>query len=274
MRKTKWLPNRHSTHYAWRQSMEETGEHYVAIRTLGYDEGLGAPSALETNPENANFVEDNSVCVYPESQIVNFNSKLKIALTKGAIETDKLHTVRVGVLVYALAFKEDYTAIDELSQAEIQDVLSLETESTDRQGFITYNTVKVEERFNNSSLLHTNEPGLTTSQKLEYIGFTPDDYYDMLHYKTNAGKLRKVQSGIKWFILTQERPFKNIKIHLKSKVKFSNQYMQMGVMVLLPPAGTLYQTHNVTETSAIGHIDVELQTRFDEYHQDFNFSRI
>ncbi len=96
----------------------------------------------------------------------------------------------------------------------------------------------------------------------------------MLHYKTNAGKLRSVQSGMKFHTLTPARPFKDINIHLKSSSKFSNPYMALFVMIHVPQSDSFIQIPMLSETTAAQeHLQIKFTTRYDEYHQDFDFQR-
>ena len=60
-----------------------------------------------------------------------------------------------------MSFLEDYIAIDELSSLETQDVLEMQSEATDRQGYPLYNAVDMVAKYTGSSTLATNVPGLT-----------------------------------------------------------------------------------------------------------------
>lgn len=271
--KKKIYPRPHESITSWTMGMEIANEKATGHPILRYDEGLGAASAYEANPENAAFTEvDGSAC-FPESRIDFILARLSVSLTKGCLETDKIHTVRFGILPISLAF-EDYTAVDELSSIEIQDILELVTESTDRQGMFLYTGTDMGEQFTDSALMNTNEPGLTVDTTLEGIAFSLDDYYDALHYQTTSQKLKSVQGGLKWFTLSRQRNHMDIKIRLRSKVKFMNPHAFQGLIVVLPQVGTHEQYAVAGDTTVIPHLNCTLHTRFNEWNQEFDMRKV
>ncbi len=133
---------------------------YTIIPFSFYDEGIGAASSYTANPENAAFAEAPEMNNFVDSRIDKIFAQIEFSLTKAALETDKVHAVKVCYMPIFTSF-DDYTAIDEKSTNEIQDVLELQTESTDNQGFPLYNTVDMKAIGTLSTLLPTNQPGLT-----------------------------------------------------------------------------------------------------------------
>ncbi len=273
--KTKWYPRPHTMQHSWYHGLETAVVNRATIYPLvNYDEGLGAASAYKANPQNASFSEVAMANCFPESTIDFIVAKMRFALTKGALETDKVTAIRCAFMPLFLAFKDDYIAIDELSTAEIQDVLEMQTESTDRQGFPLYNNVKMVEKYANSALLNAAQDGLTTTQVLEGVAFSENGYYDMLQYKTNAGKLKVCQGGLKWFTLTRQRPIMQVSIKLRSKVKFMNPYAFLGVLCYVPQVGTHEQYPVAADTTNINHVGVSVVTRYNEWNQDYNMGRV
>ncbi len=273
--RTKWYPRPHDLRHSWNHGLE------TAVQNVGtmypivmYDEGLGTPSAYEANPENAAFVEDGAPNNFVGSRLDLILAKFRFSMTKAALETDNLHVITGMFMPVFLSFKEDYTAIDELSSAEIQDILELQTETTDRQGFPLYNNVKMVEKYANSALLAATVPGLTTTQVMEGITFSPNAYYDMLHYMTNSGKLKSVQGGMNWFTLTRDRPTKTIKIKLRRKSKAMNPYNFFGVIIYFPAVGSNEQVHVAADTTNVSHVTVDTWCRYNEWNPDFNFKKV
>ncbi len=160
--KTRWYPRVHNLRHSWFHGLE-TGvvNQYTILPIAMTDEGLGTPSGEETNPENAAFLEVTMPNCFVDSRIDNIFAEFNISMTKPALETDKLHIINFATMPIGMAFKEDYIAIDELTSLETQDVVEMQTEATDRQGFPLYNTVKMVERTAGSATLHANVPGLT-----------------------------------------------------------------------------------------------------------------
>ncbi len=273
--KTKWFPRPHQMDHSWEHSIESsTNNFYTNYPLIMYDEGLGAPSAYEANPEHASFVETNGPNCFPESRIDNIFAQLTFSLTKGAITTDALPAVKCCFLPVFVAF-DDALAIDELSSLEVQDVLEIQRESTDRQTYPLFNNVNMLEHFANSALLDANVPGLTTTQQLEGVSFSVNEYYDMLQYLTNSAKLKVCQGGLKWITLTETKPIAKIKLRLRPKVKSMNEYAYFGVIVGVPPAGGNYQYGKVGDSTAdLPHVNVIMRSRANEWNQEFNMARI
>lgn len=269
--KQKWFPRPHQDDRSWLMSLE--GATSTIYPIVMHDEGLGSPSDYEANPEHALFVSPSEPNCYPESRINVLLANLKFSLTKGAIETDKVVAVRVAFMPIFLSFKEDYLAIDELSTFEIQDVLKLQTESADRQGYPLWSGTKLTEAFAGAATLPANVPGLTTNQILESVAFNQTNFYNMMHYMTNSGKLKNCVGGLKWLTLTKDRPFANIQLQLRKKTKFMNPYSFFGVLVHIPNVDTQFQYPIGTDTTAIMHVRCDMSYRYNEWNQNFNFKK-
>ncbi len=272
--KDKWYPQPHDDVISWTHTIDDATKNATMVPILHYDEGLGAPSANKTHPENASFALYAGSNCFANSRVDRIATNLKFNLTKGALETDKLHAVRLAFMVVALSFKENYVAIDELTSLEIQDILEVQTESTDRQGYPLWTGTKMDEKYTNSAKLGTDVPGLTTTQVLESIAFNPNDYYRQLQYGTLAKKLIKSNYGLKWLTLTKDRPFKEIRINMKRKAKRLNPYTQLALIVYIPVASSTYQYHLTTDTTAIPHVEATFQMRFNEWNQEFDSSQL
>jgi hypothetical protein len=173
-----------------------------------------------------------------------------------------------------MAFKNDYIAIDEKSQKEVQDVLCMQTESTDRQGYPLYNGVKMVEKFNGMGTLDANVPGLTTNTIIEGVTFDPESFYDMGQYMTNSGKLKTCHSGLRWFTLSRQKPVFKIRIKLNSKTKFMNPYTFFGLLTYVPKSDHPFQLTTTAETTNGSHVMVTQQTRYNEWNPDFNFKKV
>lgn len=272
--KVKEYPRPHDMKHAWQHGMERGSDDTTIYPLMMYDEGLGAPSAYEAHPEHASFVTTDAPNVFPESRTEKIFSKFEFSMTKGALETDKVHAMKFAVMVVKLAFIKDYTAIDELSSLETQDIVEYQTESTDRQGYPLYIGTKMVEKYAGSGTLATIVPGLTTTQVIEKVTFVPENYYDMLAYGTISNKLKTVQRGLKWYTLTRKNPVKTIMIKIDSKVKAANEYSALGVMIHCPRGSSTYQIPAETDITNISHMLVQTQTRFNEWHHGFNMERV
>lgn len=268
-----WYPAAHKFENSWSHGLETGVNNKATIYPIIMHDEANSAKNLYTNPEHASFSTLGKPNCYPESRVNDIFCDITYSLTKGALETDKLHAVRCAYMVIATAFKESLTVIDELSSTETQDVLELQSETTDRQCYPLYNGVDMPVRYTGAGDLNANVPGLTTDQKIEGVTFSTNDYYNALHYMTISGKLKKMQYGLKWFTLTRQHPTKRIRIHMKSSAKKINPYTFLGVMTYVPEVDTNYQIPTSGETTNINHVDVMARVRYNEWNQNFNMEK-
>ncbi len=241
-----------------------------------YDEGLGTPTALETHPENAAFaVVAHQANCFINSRINLVESVLRFSLSSKALD-DNIPAVRCSFMPIHMAFIDDYTAIDELSTLEVQDILEMQTESTDNQGGPLYvAATDLPVGTSGISTYATTTPFLDTTASLEAVAFSSPGYYDMLHFMTNSGKLKATQSGQKWFFLTQERPVREFKIMIRPKVKRMNKFTYFGVLVNVPNHLLTDQVlHTGDITAATQYVYVNHRSRYSEWNQDFNSRKV
>ncbi len=111
-------------------------------------------------------------------------------------------------------------------------------------------------------------------QNLEAVAFLPQNYYDAVHYFTNGKKLLKCQGGLKWMTLTKRRPVARVRIRMRPKTKRMVPFSFFGILVYVPKGGNQHQLVSVADTSNVTHVYAKLSTRYNEWHQDFNFRRV
>ncbi len=111
-------------------------------------------------------------------------------------------------------------------------------------------------------------------QNLEAVAFIDGDYYDALHYETTGAKLLKCQGGLTWRTLTADKPVHHINIRMRPKTKRMVPYSFFGVMLYVPKAGNAMQYFSVADTTNVTHVYARMQTRFNEWHQDYNFKHV
>lgn len=272
--KSKWFPRPHNYTINFGMGLETgVANQATIIPVIMHDEGLGDPTSYEANPENASFAEAPEPNCYPESRVNKVFVQLRVFLTKDALETDKVKQVRFCYMPIFTSFKEDLTAIDELTANEVQDLLELQSESTDRQTYPLWTGVDMPIPYVTPTL-PTNVPGLTTDQTIEGVTFGYEAFYDALQYYTNRGKLKQCQRGLKWVTLTPEHSFVTLRFAIDSKVKRINEYAFMGIFIGLPPAGTRFQNHVAADTTNITHLGVFSEIRFNEWNEHFNMRKV
>ncbi len=277
MRKQRWYPQPHRITAGITFELDDGAIDSTTIPIAFYDEGLGAPSARETNPRHASFAIVNDECnCFVGSNINLIAAEFRFSLTSKFFD-DNLSGIRIGTMPIFMAFQNDYTAIDELSQLEIQDVLMMQTESTDRQGGPLYvATTDMAEKVATHGNLGANTPFLDTDVGIEGVAFNQDTYYNMLHFLTNSAKLKTVQGGLKWDVMSANRPFMKKKIFIRPKVKAMNPFTYFGLLVDVPAGGNARQIGVLTRdhTAATQYLDLDWDIRYNEWNPEFEMSML
>lgn len=243
--------------------------HYPLIM---YDEGLGAPTAFKAHPENAAHVDTESPNCYPQSRVNKISATFTFSLMPAVELTDGLHYATVGILPYFLAFKEDYTANDELSGIDIESILHLLRDATDRQGYPSWSAVDMPS--SDDSLLGASVPALTASQAIESTGFVEQPYFEAKRHYTNAGKLQAVAPKLFWRTVFRGRQTK-FKINIVNRrVKRMNAYAACGVIIFTPAVASHQQAYDSGEWTAGDHIHCQATAAYNEWNDTFNMDMV
>ncbi len=274
MRQT-WFPQPHSISGGCSFEVDDATLDSTIVPIAFYDEGLGAPSSLESNPENAAFaiVGDQANC-FVGSRINMITAEFRFNLTSKFFD-DNLAGIRFATMPIFMAFKEDYEAIDELSSIEIQDVLEMQRETTTNQGgplYVAATDLPVATA--GDELLGVNTPFLDTDVGIEAVAFSANIYYNALQFLTIKEKLKKVQGGLKWEVLNADRPTIKKQIFIRPKVKAMNKFTYFGLLLHVPQHGETDQIGTITRdyTAATQYVDVSWHIRYNEWNPEFNMS--
>ncbi len=273
--RTTWYPRPHDIENSYSHGIDSGVVNNTTIYPLMmYDEGLGAPDSYNAHPEHASFAAASEPNCFVESRVNKILTNISFSMPKTALETDKIHAVKCAFMPIFMAFKDNYTAIDEVANFEVQDSLNMQFETTDRQGYPLYNGVKMQQAFANSGLLAVNVPGLTTTQIIEGVAFNANAYYDSIHWLSIANKVKASAGGLKWFTLTRSHPVKHIKIRIRPKVKRMNPYTFFGIMTFVPAVDSFQQYSTAADTTNVQHVRVDINTRYNEWNQDYDFGKV
>jgi len=275
--KQRWFPIPHDIQVGCSFEVDDSTFDSTIFPIAFHDEGLGAPSGKKANPENSGFavVGDQANC-HVDSRINVIDCQLRFSLTSKAFD-DNLSGIRIGTMPIFMAFINDYTAIDELTSVEVQDVLEMQTESTDRQGGPLYVAAKdMVEKVAGIGNLGVNTPFLDTDVGIEAVAFSVDQYYDALHFLTIKEKLKKVQGGLRWDVMSANRPFMIKKYFIRPKVKRMNEFTYFGVLIHVPVQGGTDQIGVITRdyTAATQYVDVDMTCRYNEWNSEFDMARV
>ncbi len=276
-KKQKWWPQPHDIDGSCSFEVDNGSIDTTIVPIAFYDEGLGAPSAIETNPENAAFaiVADQANC-FVGSRINMIMAEFRWSLTSKFFD-DNLPGIRFATMPIFMAFINDYTAIDELTSLEIQDVLEMQTESTDRQGGPLYvAAADMVEKTAGLGNLGANTPFLDTDVGIEGVAFSEENYYDMLAHNTLSEKLKSVQGGLKWEVLNANRPFIKKKYFIRPRTKAMNPFTYFGILIHVPEQGDVNQIGVITRdyTAATVYVDVDWSIRYNEWNPEFAFGKV
>lgn len=230
------------------------------------------PAAIFTNPEHLSFAEYAGPNCCPDSEVTTIFTEIRFTLTTGFLQTDGLGALRVMFLPIGSAF-EDQLAIDELSSVEVQDVIEMERETTDRQTFPTWSGTDLNVKFTSSTALHADVPDAAATPQ-ETVVFDIDLYYDAINFLTIAGKLRSITKGIRWLTLTANNPTRRVLIRQTGKTKFMNPFTYKGILWGVPIAGSKYQIPMAADTTAVNHYLVEQNTRYLEWNNMFHPEKV
>ncbi len=272
--KQAWYPQPHVLSGGFSFEFDDATLDATIVPIAFYDEGLGTPSALETNPENAAFAvpADQANC-FVNSSLNVVNAEFRFSLNSSFLD-DNLTHIRFATMPIHMAFINDYTAIDELSSLETQDILNMQTESSDRQGGPLYVAAKdLPEKITNLANQGTNQAFLDTDVGIEAVAFDIGNYYNALQFLTIGPKLKKISSGLQWHIMSRNKPFIKYRLKIRPNVKRMNPFTFFGLMIVAPASGTVQQPHTITRdfVAATQYLDVDYDVRYNEWNQDFNF---
>ncbi len=240
------------------------------------DEGLGAMSAFKTNPVNASFVEVNTDHCYPTSRIDRIFSQLIVNMNKIMLETDKVHVTRFAVATIHTSFMDGQLAEDEVSGLDLNEIIELQNESTDRQTFPLFTNVKLKDfKTNAQKDMPAETPGLTTDLEIEAVAFSQNAYYDCLHYMTNGNKLPTIMTSLRWYTLTRTNPAKTLYFNQQSNTKYMNPYTFLGAFIYYPENGSSDQYGKASDTTVeTSGLEFALRTRYNEHNHEFNHAML
>ncbi len=241
---------------------------------ITYDEGLGVINSYKSCPENAGFAETASDHCYPTSRINNVWTELRVSMSKVMLETDKVPAIRFATATIHTAFNEGADALDEVSTLDLNEILELQSETTDRQTYPLYNAVDLKDYKSNAGLdMPAEQLGLDTDLEIEAINFSHDDYYDCLHYYTNGEKLKAICTKLTWHTLTRQRPFKVLNFRQQENTKYMNPYAFLGVLLYCPTTVQFDQYGKASDTTIeTSTLELSWHARYNEFNHEFDHS--
>ncbi len=245
------------------------------------DDAQGDPMDFKAHPEHASWAEVAKPNCFPDSEIKNMRITMDIIIPAAVSAVSSV--VKMDYALISCAFPEDLDALDEKSGLTLKEVLEIQKESTDRQTFPLYNNVKMI----GGSTLHAEVPGLTTTQVLEAVAFSPEILKDQKRYGRIKGLIKKCMPI----------GYRSIYLHAKtvggfhkkltfnftpSNAKFINPYTFLGMLVHFPQTEQI-ATLDIDHDQPINEGDMTVDTEYtsvtwhvsyDERNPEFHMGKV
>ncbi len=245
------------------------------------DDAQGDPMNFKAHPEHASWAEIDKPNCFPDSEIRRMRVSVEIIVPKAvALITSR---IKVEYALISCAFPEDLDALDEKSGLTLKEVLEIQKETTDRQTYPLYNTVKM----GNGSTLHAQVPGLTASQVIEGVSFSSEILKDQARYGRIKGLIRKcLPIGYRTtFVKMQTVAGGRKKLTFNftpSNAKFINPYTFLGLMIHIPGTisiglldPTLHQSINQADVTAdTEFVIVTVHVQYNERNPEFHMGKV
>lgn len=271
------LPHNFSyTFYLFGENEAENSVHIPIFRT---SELAVNAEAIEVNPSNAAFGEDPGPTIHNGSIVPRVNVRIMAQLTKIAISTDAIRNLVFNWMPIYTGFLPSLEAEDARTAVQIEDILELQHDTTNKDTYPTQSGVKL---LNSGNQPLSTKPyaeafadyGLGTSAILESTAFDKELFFDALQYYGNASMLKKVTGPMHRVNINQDRPYLyNSNNFTNPNVKRGNPYTYCGILFHLPQAGSAEQFFRAGDVTDINHLQVNVGVRFDEWNSNFDQNR-
>ncbi len=268
-------PLPHFFSHSFSLEAEDETKNSTILTLFRQTEACNAPETVEVNPTNDNFAQDGGTAIHRGSIVPKLSLKMTVNMTKVAIETDGMRAIEFNWMPIYIAFLDNLDAEDEKTGTDIEDILELQHSTDNKDVFPLHTGVNLTSGGLSpmSTVGYTEvfgDFGFTTDTVIESVAFDKKAFFNNLQFKTNASMLRKVTGSMKSVTITRDRPYKYYSNRFTyPSVKRGNPYTYCGILFHLPQASDPEQYFQVTETTAIPHVDVNVLVRFDEWNNAF-----
>ncbi len=273
------FPLIHNFNYGFGLSVDDELKNSTIVPWFFQDNALVDYELIKTNPENADF----ATVAYPNVMAGSYIPKVlvhkTITIYPGDPEIDKImfNTMEIGT-----SMLNRLDAFDKKTGDRIQDILELQSETTDEQCGPLYigATGKLFEGGGVQDLDFAKVPFLTTDGQMESVAFDKELFFDAMSYYTNREMLKLVTQRMKrWDLFDLDIPHGRTEVNVTRTVntpslcKFQHPYTYCGELFHLPQSGGTEQYHLAGQTTGVEHLTVKGYIRFYEFNPDFNFAR-
>ncbi len=273
-------PLPHNFDYKFSLHAEGSDKHATYATLLKATEQATGVDSVIVNPKNAAFAEDVGALIHMGSIVPRISVSINAFLTKTAIETDAVRQVMFNWMPIYTAFLPSLEAQDDKTDTQIEDILELQHNPTDKDAYPLFDGTKLSHVGSQplSTIGRTEvfgDYGLATNATMENIAFDKELYYDAKSYYTNSAMLNKVAPKMHSALVTRDRPFHHFSNNFTHPtVKRGNPYTYCGILFYLPNVDKdeqlIADAADVTNTSPILHVNMKV--RYDEWNPMFDQS--
>ncbi len=270
-------PLPHQFDYQFHLSPETALKNSTMTPLLRMSEFCNGADTIEVNPSHGSFVEETGSIVHPDSIVPRINISMSAMLNQSLVETDDIRFLKFHWMPIYLAYSDMYTAIDNKTDVEVEDILELSRITASKLTSPLYNNTKLllEEDWPMSTVNLTETftiAQLDTDVKGEGINFDPNLMWDALSYYSNSAMLAKAMGQWNTVTLQRDKPwFFNSNNFTNPTVKRGNEYTFCGIIWHVPLVSTaeqFYTTSDITEAASA--IDFKIRVRYDEWNSQFD----
>ncbi len=246
------------------------------------DDALGDPMSFNANPEHASWSEQARPNCYPDSEVRSLRFSCDVFMPGPTANT--LPYADFEYALISCAFPEDLDAIDEKSGLSLKEVVELQHESTDRQCYPLWNAVDMLD----GSTMHSDVPGLTTTQVIEAVAWDSEIVRDQRRYGKIKGLLRKtlpigIRKGRVNSRANKGGGHTRFTINfIPSNAKFINPYTFLGCMIRLKQVSALATldatVHQLLDIADVANDVEDIQfawhCQFNERNPEFHMAKV
>ncbi len=266
------------------QSFSLDGENILTDSTnvtlFHQTEACNAPENVEVNGTNDNYAIDIGSAIHRNSIIDKLKGRMRINLTKDAIETDKLQQLVMYYAPVYFSFLNSLDAEEERLAIDVENTLEMQHATDNKDAYPLFNGTKLPDA--GSVGLSTvgfaeafGDIGLTTTAVLEGLDLIEiRSWFEQLRYFSNSGMLKRALPRWHRVVLTRNRPFATGIRGVSGKVKRGNPYMFCGILFHLPPIGGVNQYHLARDSTDIPHVNVNMEWSYEEWNTAFEQAAI
>jgi len=235
---------------------------------------------IEVNPRHASFAQDGGTAIHMGSIVPKVNLTIHASMTKLAIETDKMRSIRFTWMPVYISFLNTLEAEDDKTGVQVEDILELVHDVTNKDTTPLFSTVNLSAIGSQpfSTVPYSEVFGdfnLSVDSILESVAFDEELFFDALQFNTNKGMLSKVIGPRRSVTVTRDRPYTYHSNNFTyPAVKRGNPYTYCGILFHLPQAGSANQFFEAADTTAIPHLNFGVNVRFNEWNPFFQQAAI